>query len=292
MPTNEFNKTAQLLAALRRHYINPNDPEPGGIFVHEVTPNGYWGCERRCDAIYLGLTNASGRVMIGHELKTSRSDWLRELDNARKADDWADECHEFWLVVSDPAIVQDGELPAGWGLMSPSMRRNSRRMTKHSPATRNTKTPSWDATRSVLARAERLRAEELRAAIRQAHVDAGREASIKLEEQWKRRIANTRSLDAEQLRERLIAIETALGAQIDWTAEEYRLQDGSISLSALTEIAAAVRGYSNLECALDQFTGRYSNPIELARKQLDGLETALAGLKQLCTIPASQAVAL
>lgn len=277
--------STELLAALRRHYLAPNDREPAGLFVNEVPPNGFWANERRCDAVFLGFTNASGRVMIGHELKTSRSDWLRELDNARKADLWADQCHEFWVVVSDKAIVDLTELPAGWGLMSPPAGRNRRRMTIHVKATRKTNhTPSWDATRSVLARAEKVRTAELNAAYRTAKSAALADAHEEAQKQWQRRIESSRSLDADQLRERIANIEKALGARIDWTAPEYRLDKDFISLKAITEISSAIRGYSSLQYALEEFTDRYRNPIEQLRAHTDQLQAAITGLQQLAGI--------
>lgn len=53
----------------------------------------------------------------GHEVKVSRSDWLKELKDPGKAEAFRRFCHHWWLVVSDPDIVRAGELPAGWGLM-------------------------------------------------------------------------------------------------------------------------------------------------------------------------------
>lgn len=271
--------TTELLAALRRHYLAPNDPEPAGVFVHEIPPNGYWTTEHRCDAIFLGFTNASGRVMVGHELKTSRSDWQRELDNPRKADLWADQCHEFWLVVSDPAIVDaTAELPTGWGLMSPPTGRNRRRMNIH---VKTNHTPSWDATRSVLARAEKMRTAEVAAAHRTAKSAAVAEAHAEVQKQWDRRMESSRSLDADQLRARIARIETALGARIDWTAAEYRLDPDYISLKAITEISAAIRGYSTLQYALEEFTDRYRNPMKLLREHTEQLQDAITGLQQL-----------
>ncbi len=56
-------------------------------------------------------------TLIGHEVKVSRADWLHELKQPEKAEAWKRFCHEWYLVVSDAAIVREGELPDGWGLM-------------------------------------------------------------------------------------------------------------------------------------------------------------------------------
>jgi hypothetical protein len=51
-----------------------------------------------------------------HEIKVSRSDWLRELDDPAKAEAWWPYCSRFW-ITTPPGIVIPGELPEGWGLM-------------------------------------------------------------------------------------------------------------------------------------------------------------------------------
>jgi hypothetical protein len=56
----------------------------------------------------------------GHEVKVSRSDWLKELRQPDKAEAFRPYCHRWWLVVSDRRIVLPGELPEGWGLLAKS----------------------------------------------------------------------------------------------------------------------------------------------------------------------------
>lgn len=51
----------------------------------------------------------------GHEVKTSRSDWLRELRTPQKAEAFRRFCSHWWLVAVDGVVKDD--LPDGWGLM-------------------------------------------------------------------------------------------------------------------------------------------------------------------------------
>lgn len=60
---------------------------------------------------------ASSQAIHGHEVKVSRSDWLTELRDLSKSERIKRYCNFWWLVVSDSAIVKDGELPNGWGLL-------------------------------------------------------------------------------------------------------------------------------------------------------------------------------
>lgn len=55
--------------------------------------------------------------ILGFEVKVSRSDWLSELKKPEKADSLARYCDRWYLVISDPKIVKDGELPPTWGLL-------------------------------------------------------------------------------------------------------------------------------------------------------------------------------
>lgn len=147
--------TKTLLEMLRRHYIRRAD-FPGGIFLPECGLNGATG--RRVDAVHVGFTSTSGRILRGHEIKVSRADWLTELSKVDKASLWADACHEWWLLVSDPAIVHDGELPPGWGLMAPASRgikvhvRADRKPADHEPP--------WQIVRSIMARLDTLQTQE------------------------------------------------------------------------------------------------------------------------------------
>jgi hypothetical protein len=119
--------TKELTQRLSRHYIKPSDPLPGGVFLTEVMSpaqpptfeNGGYRT-RRVDALYMGFTAARGRMLEGHELKVSRSDWLHELSQPQKADWWFERTHRWWVVAGDDTIVDPNELPPGWGLMIPT----------------------------------------------------------------------------------------------------------------------------------------------------------------------------
>jgi hypothetical protein len=72
---------------------------------------------RTADLIVQDLWPSKGLEVIGHEVKVSRSDWLRELKDPAKAEVFRRYCHRWWLVVPDASIVRD-DLPDGWGLMA------------------------------------------------------------------------------------------------------------------------------------------------------------------------------
>lgn len=120
----------ELTSILRGHYLAPNRPA-GGLFAAEVgSPCG----RRRADALWLPLTRAGGTGLVGHELKVSRSDVMAELADPTKAEPWAQYCSRWWLVVSDPSLVEGLEIPESWGIMSPPSGRRTRSMTVLRPA--------------------------------------------------------------------------------------------------------------------------------------------------------------
>jgi len=66
----------------------------------------------------VNLWPSRGLEILGFEIKSSRSDWTRELKNPSKSDEIQKYCDRWWIVVGGRNIVQPGELPPTWGLMA------------------------------------------------------------------------------------------------------------------------------------------------------------------------------
>jgi hypothetical protein len=73
---------------------------------------------RTADLVAVDTWESGPVRLVGHEVKTSRTDWLREMADPDKAAAFAPFVAEWWLVVADRSIVREGELPLGWGLMA------------------------------------------------------------------------------------------------------------------------------------------------------------------------------
>ncbi|MCW2899998.1 MAG: hypothetical protein JWO67_2263 [Streptosporangiaceae bacterium] len=106
--------TAAVREALIKHYRKPGSDRSGEILIAE--PQAPGRTVRRCDLLRIGMWASRGTGIDAHEIKVSRSDWLRELDDPAKAEAWWPYCSRFW-IVAPPGIIQPGELPEGWGLM-------------------------------------------------------------------------------------------------------------------------------------------------------------------------------
>lgn len=150
----EFVRTADMMERLRRHYLKPGNM-PGGVFVPEVGINGPMR-QQRCDALYVGFTSSSGRLLVGHEVKVSRSDWRHELDQPHKADRWSDQCHAWYVVAPSIEVVKPEELPHGWGLLTINPRTTTRLDVTVKAATYPDREPAWWAVRSLIARNDTL----------------------------------------------------------------------------------------------------------------------------------------
>jgi hypothetical protein len=75
---------------------------------------------RTADAIAMGLWPSQGLHLHGFEIKVSRADWLKERKEPSKAEEIAQYCDFWWVVIADQKLIQPGELPENWGLLVPS----------------------------------------------------------------------------------------------------------------------------------------------------------------------------
>ncbi|HEX5347902.1 MAG TPA: hypothetical protein VFW64_12510 [Pseudonocardiaceae bacterium] len=124
-PVSDYDTTTAVLAMLRARYSATN-PGNGPRYVYAAGVRnqagfGGWGPGgsrlRTADFVVMDTWPSKGLALHGHEVKVSRSDWLRELKDPDKAEAFRPYMDYWWLVVPDRAIVRDGELPDGWGLL-------------------------------------------------------------------------------------------------------------------------------------------------------------------------------
>lgn len=93
--------------ALKRKYQYPE----WGLFFEVTGKNG-----RRADAVAYNLYPSRNWKTIGLEVKVSRSDWKKELQQASKNDWFVGQADQFYVVAGRKGIVRKSELPEGWGL--------------------------------------------------------------------------------------------------------------------------------------------------------------------------------
>ena len=107
----------EMITALHARYGEKHGNGRRYAVAGGVRSHAGFDARRTADFIAMDLWPSSGCVIHGHEVKVSRSDWLRELADPSKAAEFIPYVNHWWAVIGDPAIVRDGELPGGWGLM-------------------------------------------------------------------------------------------------------------------------------------------------------------------------------
>ncbi|WIB65358.1 hypothetical protein [Curtobacterium sp. MCBD17_040] len=144
----EMLTAKDIIELLRNHYIAPSKPSPGFFCPELSDPTD----KRRADLIWVPTTWQERGQLIGHEVKVSRADVVAELADPTKADAWARYCDRWWLVVSDPALIDGLTIPEHWGVMAPPSKRRRRTMTVLRPAPQLTPADKTLALANVLAR--------------------------------------------------------------------------------------------------------------------------------------------
>jgi hypothetical protein len=112
--TRQTLDTSEVIARLRLRYA-----DDGYAMLTEVGDGTGAKLSRWADAIVMSLWPSRGLELHGFEVKVSRSDWVKELQDPSKAEAVCKYCDRWWVVVGDETIVKPGELPKTWGLLVP-----------------------------------------------------------------------------------------------------------------------------------------------------------------------------
>lgn len=263
MATPNGMTSSELDELLHLHYISEKDQfdlaGAGAVYLTEVTAPGHSG--RRADAVHIGLWSSRGAGTVEVcELKVSRADWLKELKEPKKAEAWWPYCNLFWLVVPHAGIVQEGELPKGWGLMMPSGGKSRRFKVLQKPEEKDSEiTPGLLIT--LLKNTETTRTNAL-----QQQERVLRQKFYDQEKQTQRQRGLFNEKDKRRL-ELLDRLEAALGVELtDYSWEEKLQPEGA---------ARALKALAGGEAALDKTKDRAESAVrELDRAAKSAQETA------------------
>lgn len=90
---------------------------PEYAFLTDVRNSvGFSAKVRTADAMAMSLWPSRGLYMTGFEVKVSRADWKKELEQPEKAEEMARFCKHWFIACPDKLIDKD-EVPPGWGLI-------------------------------------------------------------------------------------------------------------------------------------------------------------------------------
>jgi hypothetical protein len=205
--------TRQVLEALTGHYRKPGETRDGEILITEVQAPG---SQRRADLVRVGMWQSRGTGIDVHEIKVSRSDWLRELADPAKAEAWWPYCNRFW-ITAPPGVVEAGELPEGWGLLElpPGARRRFK--VRAQAESRKDIRLTVPLIIELLRRADNARLTQI-VQLQQQH----RDDLYRVEREWRQEKADQQvPAELRSRLEMLKAVEAAMGMRLgeyrDWT---------------------------------------------------------------------------
>lgn len=226
-----------LLDALTGHYRKPGEARSGEILITEPqAPKS----QRRCDLLRIGMWSSRGTGIDVHEIKVSRSDWLRELDDPAKAEAWWPYCSRFW-VVAPPGIVAGGELPEGWGLMEPQAR--SRRFKVRVRPAEKQPELTVGLIVELMRRADNQRLSEMDE-LRQQHRDGMWQQEQRLRAERSAAAVDPATRERLELLER---VETAIGVPLDRHAWKYERELRRMSPGELAEALAGAADHVRVQ---------------------------------------------
>jgi hypothetical protein len=229
---------ATILAALQRHYRRPGTERDGEVLIAEAQAPG---SARRADLVRVGMWASRGLGIDVHEIKTSRSDWRRELGDPAKAEAWWPYCNRFW-VVAPPGVVTAAELPEGWGLME--LPASGRRFKVRVPAeTRKDITLTVPLLVELLRRADNQRLAEIDE-LRRQH----RDNVAELDRTWREKTADSElSRENRQRLGLLQQVEDALGIPLEAHAGWPRTPLKAVTPAELAAFLADARDHVTLQ---------------------------------------------
>ena len=101
----------EVLTALANKFAPPEY-----AFLAEVRNSVGFTKARTADAMAMSLWPSRGLYMTGFEIKVSRADWKRELEQPEKAEAMARFCRH-WFIACPDRMIEVKEVPSGWGLI-------------------------------------------------------------------------------------------------------------------------------------------------------------------------------
>jgi len=125
-------------------------PLPEWVALIEVRAStGYGkGSDQRYDAVALNCYPSKGHLRAVFEVKRTRHDFMRELEDPGKRKQAETYFHETWFVTS-PGVCEPSEVPEGWGLLV-ATKSGGKLLRKRAAMQRTPKEAPWGLALSML----------------------------------------------------------------------------------------------------------------------------------------------
>lgn len=240
---------------------------PEYAFLTEVRNSvGFSSKVRTADAMAMSLWPSRGLYMTGFEVKVSRADWVKELQQPEKAEELARFC-KMWFIVCPDRMIDKDEVPPGWGLIHV---KDDGKLKYAKPAPLSEcEQPTWmlfaslmrDVTEQWVPKS--LVDQRIEAAVKERLARIAHSEGYELKEA-KRQMA--------QMRERIDAFEAASGVKLDRYSEYFNGQIGTavsalrkwsgVPHEELRQVAERVNRLSLEIQEVAQFVKQYNEQIE------------------------------
>lgn len=167
--------------------------------------------DRAADALAMSLWPSRGLELHGFEVKSYRSDWLRERKDPEKAEEIAQRCHRWSLVVADETVAPLAEVPPAWGLLV----MDGRKLRVVRPATlREPKALTWSFLAALLRTSAKGTEALLAASVPQNKIDEIVKQRVTAEAEHEVKLLRS---EVQRMKDSIAAFEQASGVTIvDW----------------------------------------------------------------------------
>ena len=246
-----------LFAMLRTRYQPPE-----WHVEAEVTYKG-----RRMDAVAWSLWGARQWQLRAFEIKVSRADWLRELANLEKADDWWRVADGGMFVVAPKTVILPGEVPHNWGHLEA---RGSRLYTvKHAIPEKSKEGLPREIAARFFARLEQHDSQQRRV----LREESLREARKTVVGDWERKVAKLQE-DLQAEREKVKAFEAGFGVEYYSTNAERtrRVAEVLRGMHSIQQLRRQIASGLQYMQRFGEITSGYAQALERAKGELEALE--------------------
>lgn len=152
-----------------RDYFNA----PAFCFLEQVADGTGARQHRWADAVAMSVWPSRGYDIHGIEVKVSKYDWKKELQQPEKSAAVQQYCNRWWIATPDESIIAAGELPPTWGWMV-IKDKGGMRVVKEAPAL-TPKSISIEFLASVMRNVQKADNAEIASVTRKAY-EEGRES--------------------------------------------------------------------------------------------------------------------
>ena len=110
--SEEVKQPKSIWELLRGRY-----PKNTHALIAEVSNKAGFDRSRSLDYMAISFWPSRGLSIHGIEQKSSRADWLNEVKNPKKSEDFIKHSDRFWLLTTNDKVAELSEIPETWGWM-------------------------------------------------------------------------------------------------------------------------------------------------------------------------------